>query len=120
MKRFVWMIPFFFIAVSLYGCAAKYKIAASKLGARDIDNWCNLQFTFTNTQNHLDDLWIQILVLDDENNTVTEKRIYFNTTLPGQTNEQQSLINANCNRVRRVEITPNAGFVEPNLFCWAK
>src|SRR5262249_61794066 len=108
MTPFVWVL--FFIAISLCGCATptndtatpKYNIAAPKYkieprsqGDRTLDNWCTLKFTFTNTQTYPKDLWIKILVLDEGNNTVTERSVMFNTTLPGKTNEQQSPVNAN-------------------------
>ena len=121
MKVFGWAA--LFMAVNLYGCTTavlpKYKLVVSKERKQlPAYEFCSLKFTFTNTRSSLANPWIQALVLDAENNTFDGRFVAFATTVPKETNQQETIIYESCNRIRQIAITANGEIVEPNMFAW--
>jgi len=126
MKRIACIV--LFMAVNLYACAVaqppKYKLAVSKqTKTLPPYEWCSLTFTFTNTRNSRDSLWMEAIVLDAENNTITDTFLTFpslvNFATPVRKAQQQEvIIFRTCNRIRQVAITGNGQMVEPDSFAW--
>ena len=111
-------------AISIYGCVTpqtphetlKFGLSASKQSYQGLEGFCLLNLTLTNTTIYPTGLQIKILVLDSNDNTVHESYVIFATTLPGKTNEQKETIRARCDRMRKLVVTTNGPFVEPNFF----
>ena len=97
----------------------KYKLSVTEQQPySNMPEFCRLALTFANTREYADGLLIGVLVLDGDQSTVDERDVFFETTLPGKTNEQDFDLTVNCSRVRQLTITTNAPYVEPNMFEW--
>lgn len=122
MKQIVWIA--LLIAMNLCGCAAgegvalKYKIAISKETKQLPPNeWCSIRFTLTNNRSFNANPWFEARVLDAENTVVDER--FFTFAVPrGQTDKEEQIIYATCDRIRQIAITGNREIVEPDIFAW--
>ncbi len=79
---------------------------------------CRLELIFTNTRQTSEKFWIKYLLLDDAKNTLDEKIVSFDTTLPGKTNHKENWVRVECSRIRDLVVTANTAFVEPTAFGW--
>jgi hypothetical protein len=122
MKQIGWIA--LLMAVNLCGCAVgkgvapPYNIAVSKQAKQLPPNeWCSVAFTLSNNRSFNVNPWIEARVLDADNKVVDER--FFTFAVPrGQTDTEEQIIYAACDRIRQIAITGNREIVKPDIFAW--